>query len=112
MENNDIKDEILKLLSANDVNVFLCGYAISSKAISLVLKINYDKVKKIMREMKKDGLIIYENQSYTVCEDYEMQEFSKFRNRGWMLTDKARQTEIWKIEKEKEEKIFKECFGD
>lgn len=111
MKDIEIKDKILRFLSANDVNVFNCGYAIHSKNISEFLKISYEKVKRIMKEMKKEGLVVYENKSYTVCEDYEMQEFSKFRNIGWLLTDKARQTQIWKIEKEKEDKIFKECFG-
>lgn len=105
-----IKEDILRFLAENDVNCFSSGYAISSKNISECLKINYEKVKKIMKEMKKEGLIVYENKSYTVLDDYETQEFHKFRNRGWLLTDKARRTKIWEEENEKEEKIFKECF--
>lgn len=112
MEDKEIKDKILKFLSANDVNIFNCGYAIHSKNISESLHISYEKIKRIIKKMKREGLVVYENKSYTVLEDYEMQEYSKFRNIGWLLTDKARQTEIWKKEKEKEEKIFKECFGE
>ena len=112
MEEVEIKDKILKMLSVNDVNIFNCGYAIHSKNISEFLKINYEKVKKIMKEMKREGLVVYENKTYTVLEDYEMQEYSKFRNTGWLLTEKARETEIWKKAKENEEKIFKECFGE
>lgn len=108
---NIIKNKILKLLSSNDVVVFDSGYAIHSKIISNILQINYEKIKMTMKEMKKEGLVVYENKSYRVCEDYEMQEYSRFRNMGWLLTDKARQTEIWKKEMKKEEKIFKECFG-
>lgn len=106
-----IKNEILKILSINDVCCFSCGIAISSKLISITLQENYEEIKKIIKEMKKEGLIFYEDKSYTICEDYETQEFSKFRNRGWLLTDKARQTKIWKKENKKEQKIFKECFG-
>lgn len=112
MEDTEIKNKILRFLSSNDVNVFNCGYAIHSKNISEALKISYEKIKKLMKEMKKDGLVVYENKVYTRLEDYEMQEYSKFRNIGWLLTDKARQTEIWKEESEKEKKIFKECFGE
>lgn len=112
MNDIEIKNKILRFLSANDVNAFNCGYAIHSKNISEFLKVNYEKVKKIMKEMKKEGLVLYENQSYTVLEDYETQEYSKFRNIGWLLTDKARKTDIWKEENEKEKKIFKECFGE
>ena len=112
MEEQEIKDKILRFLSAFDCDVFNCGYAVHSKNISQGLKISYEKVKKIMKEMKKEGLVIYENKSYRRLEDYETQEFSTFRNIGWLLTDKARQTEIWKEENEKERKIFKECFGE
>ncbi len=112
LSKEEIENKILRFLSANDVSCFNCGYAIHSKNISEYLKISYEKVKKIMREMKKEGLVVYENKSYTICEDYEMQEYSSFRNVGWLLTDKARETEIWKEENEKEKKIFKECFGE
>lgn len=112
MEDTEIKNKILRFLSANDVCVFNCGYAIHSKNISESLKISYEKIKKLMKEMKKDGLVVYENKVYSRLEDYEMQEYSKFRNIGWLLTDKARQTAIWKEESEKEKKIFKECFGE
>ena len=103
---NDIKSKILKILSAQDVGAFSSGYAIHSKTISEELDIDYETIKKTMKEMKRDGLVVYENKSYTVCEDYEMQEYSKFRNIGWLLTDKARKTDIWEKENEKEKKIF------
>ena len=66
MKEKEIKNKILKFLSANDVNPFSCGYAIHSKTISEVLKVNYEKIKKIMKEMKKEGLVVYENKSYIV----------------------------------------------
>lgn len=107
----NIKNKILKFLAINDVNPFACGIAICSKAISEVTNTDYEIIKKTMKEMKKEGLVYYENKSYSVCEDYEMQEYSKFRNIGWLLTDKARETDIYKKELEKERKIWKECFG-
>lgn len=108
MKEKTIQNKILKLLSSQDVGAFSSGYAIHSKAISEEVKVDYETIKKIMKQMKKEGLVVYENKSYTVCEDYEMQEFSKFRNIGWLLTDKARQTTIWKKEDEKERKIWEE----
>lgn len=104
----EIKDKILKFLSAQDVGAFSSAYATHSKVIAEVVEIDYETIKKIMKEMKKEGLVVYENKSYTVCEDYEMQEFSKFRNIGWLLTDKARETDIWKKENEKEKKIWED----
>ena len=104
----EIKNKILKFLSAQDVGAFSSAYATHSKVIAEVVEIDYETIKKIMKEMKKEGLVVYENKSYTVCEDYEMQEFSKFRNIGWLLTDKARETDIWKKENEKEKKIWED----
>ena len=114
MSKNDknLENEILKILSSIDVNPFCCGTATHSKNIAQLLNVSYEKIKKIMKEMKKEGLVIYENKVYTTLEDYEMQEYSKFRNIGWLLTDKARETDIWKEENKKEEKIFRECFGE
>lgn len=111
MKEKETIDEILRFLSINDVDCFNAGYAIHSKVISEALKIDYEKTKKIMKKMKKEGLVVYENKSYTVCDDYELQIFYKMRNTGWLLTDKARQTNIWKEESEKEKKIFQKCFG-
>lgn len=107
-----VKNRILKLLSAQDVGAFSSGYAMHSKTISEIINVNYNDIKRIMKEMKKEGLVTYENKSYTVCEDYETQEYSKFRNIGWLLTDKARETEIWKKEAEKERQIWEQINKD
>lgn len=107
---NDIENEIIRLLAIQDVSCFNCGIALPSKYFSEVLEIDYDEIKKIMRKLRNQGYIVYENKSYSVCEDYEMQEFSTFRNRGWLLTDKARTLNVYIEEYDKEKAIFNECF--
>lgn len=46
------------------------------------------------------------------CDDYELQIFYKMRNTGWLLTDKARQTNIWKEESEKKKRYFKNVLEE
>ena len=111
MELNDLENEIIRILSVIDVDCFNCGLALSSKSISKDLEQSYDLIKKTMRRLRNQGYIEYENKTYNVMEDYWTQEYSKFHNQGWLLTDKSRETEVWKKEYEKASKIFDECFG-
>ena len=60
-------------------------------------------------------LIVYKKEYIPDQFDYEtggeLQQ-EAFWNVGWETTKKAQDTDIWKTEHEKEEKLIKECFGD
>ena len=71
--------------------------------------------KKFCKQLEQEGLIVYKKEYIPDQFDYEtggeLQQ-EAFWNVGWETTKKAQDTDIWKTEHEKEEKLIKECFGD
>lgn len=109
--NEEIKNKIIRILSEIDCCFLTSGRALSSKAIAEEVQQPYDLIKKLMRQLQREKLVMYTNIVYTTLEDYETQEYSKFRNKGWLISEEGRKTDIYKEEDIKERKIFEECFG-
>lgn len=110
-----MKQEIFRLICVNDICMMNPGYVVSTRTISKCLDITYYFAKKFCKQLEQEGLIVYKKEYIPDQFDYEtgmeLQQ-EAFWNVGWETTKKAQDTDIWKIESEKEEKLIKECFGD
>lgn len=96
----------------NKVLYYLCWYAvmpgryypIPSTLLSRLCNTSLYKTRKEINKLKEQGLIV----SDRYC---EIGEDRNYLINGYTITEKAKETEEYKIAYENEQQIFKECFG-
>ena len=93
--------------------LWIHGYVISTRGLAEIQNISYYKARKYCKELEKEGFIEFIREYISAQFSYEGElERDAFWNIGWRTTKKALEDKIWKQEKEEEERIRKEVWGD
>lgn len=109
----NIKDKIFSGICQNDLCIMNFGYPLPAKAFCEPLNISYYRARKYCKELQEEGLIEFIRDYIPDQFSYEGElECEGFFIEGWRITKKAEETQIYKDEYAREEKIRKECFGD
>lgn len=107
------KERLLKIM----INIFCSyinqGYPISIRNIARLEKETYYQIRKYMKQLETEGFVKKESVYYSGDYNYEYgcYEDEGYLITGWVITDKCRQLEEYKIAQEKETKLIESCFG-
>lgn len=110
-----MKNSIFREICKNDICIMNPGYVTRTKFLQECFKTSYYKIRKYCKELEKEELIEHVKEYIPAEFDYETGmelQHEAFWNIGWRTTKKGRETEIWKEEEQKEEKLIKEVWGE
>lgn len=97
-------NEVLKILCNHNVNVMNVGLPFPSTIISELCGMTLYKTRKELKRLKEEGLVT----SQIYC---EKTDDGNFLLRGYIITEKAKDTEEYKWAWEEQRKIFKSVYN-
>ena len=107
------RDRLLKIMINTFASCMNPGYPISIRNIANLEKETYYQVRKYMKQLETEELVKKESIYYLGDYNYEYgcYEDEGYLITGWVITDKCRQLEEYKIASEKEVKLIESCLG-